>query len=215
MTIVEAARGITGGVDTHLDVHVAAALDPLGGLLGTERFETSSAGYKSLLTWLETFGAVTKIGVEGAGSYGTGLSRYLRRVGIEVIEVDRPNRKERRRRGKSDPLDAVRPPGGGNWINVEATTTPDIASVVSQALRTLRELFAMGDYDKVLIKMFSSSIRGDTPASPEYSTEDDAAPLPIGDLERADSDVDGSDDQAMNGYICRFPVGATDSSSCT
>ena len=107
MTIVEAARGITGGVDTHLDVHVVAALDPLGGLLGTERFETNAAGYKALLSWLETFGDVTKIGVEGTGSYGSGLARYLRRVGVEVIEVDRPNREERRRSGKSDPLDAV------------------------------------------------------------------------------------------------------------
>jgi len=53
MTIVEAARGVTGGVDTHLDVHVAAALDPLGALLGTERFDTDPAGYKALLTWLE------------------------------------------------------------------------------------------------------------------------------------------------------------------
>ena len=68
MTIVEAARGVTGGVDTHLDVHVAAALDPLGGLLGTERFETNSAGYKALLAWLESFGDVTKIGIEGTGS---------------------------------------------------------------------------------------------------------------------------------------------------
>ena len=107
MTIVEAARGVTGGVDTHLDVHVAATLDPLGGLLGTERFETNSAGYKALLVWLESFGAVTKIGVEGTGSYGAGLSRFLRRAGVEVIEVDRPNREERRRAGKSDPLDAV------------------------------------------------------------------------------------------------------------
>jgi transposase len=107
MTIVEAAPGITGGVDTHLDVHVAAALDPLGGLLGTERFETNAACYKALLGWLEGFGDVTKIGIEGTGSYGSGLSRYLRRVGVEVIEVDRPNREERRRSGKSDPLDAV------------------------------------------------------------------------------------------------------------
>jgi hypothetical protein len=69
-TIVEAARGVTGDVDTHLDVHVAAALDPLGGLLGTERFETNSAGFKALLGWIEFFGDVTKIGVEGTGSYG-------------------------------------------------------------------------------------------------------------------------------------------------
>src|ERR1700722_8683862 len=107
MTIVEAARGVTGGVDTHLDVHVAAALDPLGGLLGTERFETNSAGYKALLGWLGTFGDVAKVGVEGTGSYGSGLARYLRRVGVEVLEVDRPDRQKRRRSGKSDPLDAI------------------------------------------------------------------------------------------------------------
>ena len=86
---------------------MAAALDPLGGLLGSESFATDSAGYKALLGWLEGFGDVTKIGVEGTGSYGSGLARYLRRVGVEVIEVDRPNREERRRSGKSDPLDAV------------------------------------------------------------------------------------------------------------
>jgi len=49
MTIVEAARGVTGGVDTHLDVHVAAALDPLGALLGSEPFETTAASYRELL----------------------------------------------------------------------------------------------------------------------------------------------------------------------
>jgi transposase len=65
------------------------------------------AGYKALVTWLESFGAVIKIGVEGTGSYGAGLARHLRRVGVEVIEVNRPNREERRRSGKSDPLDAV------------------------------------------------------------------------------------------------------------
>ncbi len=107
MTIVEAARGITGGVDTHRDLHVAAALDPLGGLLGTESFSTDAAGYKALLRWLEGFGDVTKIGVEGTGSYGSGLARHLRRAGVEVIEVDRPDRQKRRRTGKSDPLDAI------------------------------------------------------------------------------------------------------------
>ena len=107
MTIVEVARGVTGGVDTHLDVHVAAALDPLGTLLGSESFAPTPAGYKELLGWLESFGSVTKVGVEGTGSYGANLARFLRRGGIEVIEVDRPNRQARRRSGKSDPLDAV------------------------------------------------------------------------------------------------------------
>ena len=107
MTIVEAVRGVTGGVDTHLDVHVAAALDPLGGVLGSESFDTTPVGYKELLAWLESFGSVSKVGVEGTGSYGAGLARFLRRAHVDVIEVDRPNRAARRRSGKSDPLDAV------------------------------------------------------------------------------------------------------------
>jgi len=107
MTIVEAARGVTGGVDTHLDVNVAAAIDPIGGLFGTEAFPTTPAGYQALLSWLQSFGEVRKVGVEGTGSYGAGLSRYLRAAGIEVLEVNRPNREERRRSGKSDPLDAI------------------------------------------------------------------------------------------------------------
>jgi len=106
MTIVEAAPGVTGGVDTHLDKHVAAALDPLGRLVGTESFGADAAGYKALLSWLEAFGEVTKVGVEGTGSYGVGLARFLRRKNIEVVEVNRPNRQTRYARGKSDPVDA-------------------------------------------------------------------------------------------------------------
>lgn len=107
MTIVEETRGITGGVDTHLDVHVAAALDPTGGLLGSKPFETTPTGYKELLSWFEGFGSLTKIGIEGTGSYGSGLARFLRRQGVEVVEVDRQNRAARRRSGKTDPLDAI------------------------------------------------------------------------------------------------------------
>lgn len=98
---------ITAGVDTHLDVHVAAALDERGGLLGVESFETTLAGYRQLLGWLRRFGDVELAGVEGTGSYGAGLSRYLHGEGITVVEVDRPNRQRRRRRGKSDPQDAI------------------------------------------------------------------------------------------------------------
>jgi transposase len=107
MTIVEAPPGITGGVDTHLDAHVAAALDPLGRLIGTESFPADAAGYKALLAWHEGFGQVTKVGIEGTISYGTGLARSLRRRGIEIVEVNRPNRQSRRNHGKSDPLDAI------------------------------------------------------------------------------------------------------------
>jgi transposase len=108
MTIVSTdRRAVTGGVDTHLDVHVAAALDEIGGLLGVESFEASGAGNDKLLGWLQSFGPVARVGVEGTGSYGAGLARLLRTAGVEVVEVDRPNRQARRRHGKSDPLDAV------------------------------------------------------------------------------------------------------------
>lgn len=98
---------VTGGVDTHLDVHVAAALDGQGALLGVESFATTPHGYRRLLCWLRSFGDVDLVGVEGTGSYGVGLSRYFRAEGVRVVEVDRPNRQRRRRRGKSDPQDAI------------------------------------------------------------------------------------------------------------
>ena len=107
MTIVEGTRAITGGVDTHLEVHVAAALDPIGGLLGVKEFCTSRAGERELLGWLSGFGPVARIGVEGTGSYGASLGRFLAAAGVTVIEVDRPNRQARHRRGKSDPVDAI------------------------------------------------------------------------------------------------------------
>jgi transposase len=107
MTIVEDARVITGGVDTHADTHVAAALDPLGGLLGVREFPATAAGYGGLLGWLAGFGPVGLVGVEGTGSYGAGLARHLAAAGVRVVEVDRPDRQDRRRDGKSDPLDAV------------------------------------------------------------------------------------------------------------
>jgi len=106
-TIVENARLLTGGVDTHADSHVAAVIDPVGGLLGVESFPANPAGYKTLSDWMGGFGIVGVVGVEGTGSYGAGLARHLARVGLSVVEVDRPNRQERARAGKSDPLDAI------------------------------------------------------------------------------------------------------------
>ena len=107
MTIVETTRPVTGGVDTHLDVRVAAAIDAAGGVLGVESFATTPAGYVDLHGWLAGFGTVMRVGIEGTGAYGAGLARHLRGLGLVVIEVDRPNRQERRRNGKSDVLDAI------------------------------------------------------------------------------------------------------------
>ena len=106
LTIVETPT-ITGGVDTHADVHVAAALDPIGGLLGVREFPATAAGYTGLLGWLAGFGTVCLVGIEGTGSYGAGLARHVTAAGVRVVEVDRSDRQDRRRQGKSDPLDAV------------------------------------------------------------------------------------------------------------
>ena len=99
--------GVFGGVDTHADVHVAAAIDTNGGVLGIESFSVDAAGYRSLLSWLSGFGPVVRVGVEGTGSYGAGLTRHLVGKGIAVVEVDRPNRQARHRAGKSDSVDAI------------------------------------------------------------------------------------------------------------
>ena len=106
MTIVE-TRAVTGGVDTHADMHVAAALDPIGGLLGVQEFPATRAGDAALLGWLGGFGTVALVGIEGTGSYGAGLARHMAAEGVRVVEVDRSDRQDRRRQGKSDPLDAV------------------------------------------------------------------------------------------------------------
>ncbi len=106
MTILETCA-VTGGVDTHADMHVAAALDPIGGLLGVAEFPATRVGYARLLGWLGGFGTVCLVGVEGTGSYGAGLARHLAAAGVRVVEVDRCDRQDRRRQGKSDPLDAV------------------------------------------------------------------------------------------------------------
>src|SRR5215212_7851000 len=94
------------GVDTHLDLHVAVALDQLGRRLGELNVPTTTKGYEKLLRWAEGFGPVCCAGVEGTGSYGAGLARRLKAAGISVMEVERPKRRHLRRKGKSDPIDA-------------------------------------------------------------------------------------------------------------
>jgi transposase len=94
------------GVDTHQDVHVAAVLTALGVLQETKTFPATAAGYQALLAWAGTFGILRRAGVECTGSYGAALARYLRAAGVEVIEVNQPDKATRRRRGKADTLDA-------------------------------------------------------------------------------------------------------------
>jgi transposase len=99
-------RVVIGGVDTHGRTHHAAAIDQQGRLLGDREFPADSGGYRHLLGWLRRHGNPDTVGVEGTGSYGAGLTRFLLDHGINVMEVDRPDRRTRRQRGKSDPIDA-------------------------------------------------------------------------------------------------------------
>ncbi len=106
------------GVDTHLDFHVAVAVDHLGRRLGEASVPTTAKGYERLLRWAEGFGLVRCAGIEGTSSYGAGLTRHLRARGIEVLEVERPKhrrRSSRRNVEKSDPSDAERAARAVSW----------------------------------------------------------------------------------------------------
>ncbi|MFE4814869.1 transposase [Streptomyces sp. NPDC056704] len=94
------------GVDTHKDVHVAVVVTKLGARLGACLFQATAAGYQEMLAWARSFGDLHHPGVEGTGSYGAALCRYLLSQNVQVIEVNRPDRAARRRSGKSDEVDA-------------------------------------------------------------------------------------------------------------
>jgi transposase len=127
---------VTGGVDTHLDIHVAAAVDHLGGLLGTASFPTTASGYRALLSWLRSFGPVSAVGVEGTGSYGSALAGVLANAGLEVIEVSRPNRQVRRQHGKTDVIDAIA--AARAVLSGQATATAKAHDGPVEALRLLK-----------------------------------------------------------------------------
>ena len=130
------AAVVTGGVDTHKDTHTAAVLDGTGRLLGHRQFPTTPAGYGLLLAWLRSHGELDKVGIEGTGAYGAGLALHLRVAGVELVEVDRPDRKARRQQGKSDPVDAeaaARAAQAGRAVGV-----PKTRGGPTDALRSLR-----------------------------------------------------------------------------
>lgn len=124
------------GVDTHAETHTAVAVDALGRVLGTVEVPATGAGYRRLVTWARRHGELSRAGVEGTGAYGAGLARHLIEAGVEVIEVDRPNRQRRRRRGKSDPTDAEA--AARAVLSGEATTVPKDRTGVVEAIRILQ-----------------------------------------------------------------------------
>lgn len=137
MTSMTVARGsVTGGVDTHRDSHHAAVVDEVGRELGDAAFPATPVGYRRLLAWLRGFGALKQVGVEGTGSYGAGLARYLRAEQVRVVEVDRPDRRTRRAQGKSDPIDAYAAARAA--VSGAAAGTPKTRDGRVEAVRALR-----------------------------------------------------------------------------
>ncbi|GJG89475.1 hypothetical protein tb265_46560 [Gemmatimonadetes bacterium T265] len=126
---------ITLGIDTHRDTHACAALDALGRSLGMRGVATTPAGYDELLAWARAFGPVTHAGIEGTGSYGAGVTRVLRDAGVLVVEINRPDRARRRRRGKNDPTDAEN--AARAVLSGDAHAVPKAQDGVVEALRIL------------------------------------------------------------------------------
>src|SRR4051794_41122645 len=102
----DAGRVVIGGVDAHAETHHAAVIDDRGALLGSASFAVSARGYGDLLAWLRGFGELERVGVESTGSYAAGLTRHLLAERVEVLEVNQPHPHTRRRRGKTDAIDA-------------------------------------------------------------------------------------------------------------
>lgn len=124
------------GVDTHKDIHVAAVMDPLVGIVGTLTIPTNARGFAALETWAAAHGKIIAFGIEGTGSYGATLTSYLRRAGHKVVEAGRPDRRLRRMNGKSDTLDAEN--AARSVLAGLATATPKTADGVVEMIRLLK-----------------------------------------------------------------------------
>ena len=127
---------IIGGVDTHGLTHHAAVIDSVGRHVTDREFPATTGGYRDLLEWLRSHGTLTAVGVEGTGVYGAELTRVLTAAGVTVIDVDRPDRKTRRMKGKSDPIDAYA--AATAVLAGRATGIPKNRNGVVEAIRVLR-----------------------------------------------------------------------------
>jgi transposase len=123
------------GIDTHKQFHVAVVLNGLGQYQDSLLFPASEAGSRQVLAWSLEHGAPLAAGVEGTGSYGYQLTRALQAAGITVLEVNRPDRANRRRKGKSDPIDAEA--AARAVLSGQATAVPKDREGAVEALRAL------------------------------------------------------------------------------
>jgi len=128
-------REVILGVDTHLDVHVAVLIDEVGRTVATNSFPTTASGYERLMKWASSLGRLGRAGVEGTGTYGAGLARHMQERGVQVLEINRPDRSRRRLRGKSDPTDAEN--AARAVLAGDANAIPKAQSGVVEAMRAV------------------------------------------------------------------------------
>jgi transposase len=124
------------GVDTHQLTHHAALIDGHHRRLGNQEFPATSAGYRQLLVWAASHGTINEVGVESTGSYGAGLTRHLLGAGLEVYEVNRPEKSTRVKQGKSDPIDAYS--AAEQVLTGRASGRPKIKTGAVEAIRMLK-----------------------------------------------------------------------------
>jgi transposase len=132
----EGAGGLVVGVDTHQLTHHAAVVDAAGRHLADREFGVCAGGYRDLLDWARGYGTIASFGVESTGSYGAGLARYLLVEGVDLYEVNRPEKSSRVKDGKSDPVDAY---SAAEQVRAgRATARPKITTGIVESLRMLK-----------------------------------------------------------------------------
>jgi hypothetical protein len=129
-------RRVVVGVDTHKHIHVAVAVDELGGRIDTRSFAADHSGYEQMIDWASSLGREVIFGVEGTGSYGAGLASAIRRRSNGVLEVLRTDRRDRRLRGKSDTLDAEN--AARAVLNGQASAVPKSADGTAEMIRLVK-----------------------------------------------------------------------------
>ncbi|WP_202126079.1 IS110 family transposase [Actinomadura physcomitrii] len=128
-------RRIMGGVGTHADTHHAAVVLMNGRRVADREFPATRVGYPDLLDWMRSFGRLQAVGVEGTGAYGAALARHLAGEKVRVVEVNRPDRRQRRAKGKSDPLDSYA--AAEAVLADKARAIPKTGTGVTESIRVL------------------------------------------------------------------------------
>jgi transposase len=166
--VKHSAGPVYAGIDTHAETHHVAVIDSNGRPLGDIRVAATAAGYREAVRFIGRWPQVAKVGVECTGSYGAQITRELRAQGWAVIEVNRPNRFDRRARGKTDVLDAYS--AAEAVLSGRADAAPKGADGLVEALRVLRttRTSALRDRTATMNQITAMLIAGPEPLRARY-----------------------------------------------